>query len=155
MELLAAWSTNDIAESKHNIPCGRTGAADFFLFNGDAGRSSASASSCPASSSVSTEATFLSPARGTAALAAALVLPRGVACVWSALGIEEPDVKTVHGVPRTLGRAASFFFSGVFSLICDEIDLWMSPIAVFCPVNTTTAVPLPFTTVVPCERSWG
>ena len=46
-------------------------------------------------------------------------------------------------------KSSSLRFNGVFSLICEVIDLWISPIAVFSPVNTTTAVPLPLTTVVP------
>lgn len=56
---------------------------------------------------------------------------------------------TVMTLASWFPKSSTFCFSGVFSLICDEMLVWMSPIAVEVPVAVTIARAVPFTTVVP------
>ena len=56
---------------------------------------------------------------------------------------------TVMTFASRLPKSSTFCLRGVFSAICDVMDVWISPIAVCEPVAVTTACALPLTTVVP------
>lgn len=47
-------------------------------------------------------------------------------------------------------NSSSLRFSGVLSVVAVAIESWICPIAVLCPVRTTTASADPLTTVEPC-----
>lgn len=61
---------------------------------------------------------------------------------------------TVITLARRFPKSSTFCLRGVFSLIWDEMDVWMSPMAVEDPVAVTMARAEPLTMVVPCRRTF-
>ena len=56
---------------------------------------------------------------------------------------------TVMTLARESPKSSNLRLSGVFSDIWDEMDLWISPMAVLAPVWVAMALALPLTMVVP------